>query len=376
MQRSSETIAALATALAKAQMELTNPEKSLTGTLESHGGVTRSFRYAPLSSGLEIVRKTLGQHELAVIQATAVDPSSGFVNLTTTLAHKSGEWISSDWPVCRTADTASPRRMGAALTYARRYALFTLVGIAGEDDLDAPDLNASPQPTPASVSPRPAPVDLAAKRNGRGPALRPTLTAQDSAALRDRLLGEVPKLVSTTDAAAWARRAIAEKNTLAAPDALRVEEAFRARLAELKGQGMPSLTPQPDRPDHGGAGSADQSSVGEADGQQPTPKGIDKSVLTISEPKRRRSKEHLKFVRTRPCLICERSPADAHHIRYAQPRALGRKVSDEFTVPLCRTHHRQVHGVGDEFAWWKSKQIDPMEKANDLWAGSQQGQSV
>src|SRR5438105_1591948 len=110
MQRSSQTIAALATALAKAQMELTNPEKSLIGTLESYGAMTRSFRYAPLSSGLEIVRKTLGQHELAVIQATAVDSSSGLINLTTTLAHKSGEWISSDWPVCRTADTASPRR--------------------------------------------------------------------------------------------------------------------------------------------------------------------------------------------------------------------------------------------------------------------------
>ena len=142
MQRSSPSIAALATALAKAQIELANPEKSLVGTIEPQGGEggTRHFRYAPLSSGLEIVRKTLGQHEIATVQTTAVDQAAGIINLTTVLAHSSGEWIASDWPVCPVAETATPHRMGAALTYARRYALFTLVGIAGEDDLDAPDL--------------------------------------------------------------------------------------------------------------------------------------------------------------------------------------------------------------------------------------------
>ena len=100
----------------------------------------RTFRYAPLASGLDIVRKTLGQHEIATIQTTAVDQAVGIVNLTTMLAHASGEWIASDWPVCAVAEMANPQRMGAALTYARRYALFTLVGIAGEDDLDCPDL--------------------------------------------------------------------------------------------------------------------------------------------------------------------------------------------------------------------------------------------
>ena len=84
------------------------------------------------------MRKTLGQHEIATVQTTALDQSAGMVNLTTMLAHASGEWIASDWPVCAIADMAYPQRMGAALTYARRYALFTLVGIAGEDDLDAP----------------------------------------------------------------------------------------------------------------------------------------------------------------------------------------------------------------------------------------------
>ena len=162
MQRSSESIACLAAALAKAQAELTNPEKSLVATIRPNGPgeAERSFRYAPLSSGLDIVRKTLGQHEIATVQTTAIDQTAGIVNLTTVLAHSSGEWIASDWPVCAVSETATPHRMGAALTYARRYALFTLVGIAGEDDIDAPDLKA-PMP-PASAAAKPAP-----NRHGR-----------------------------------------------------------------------------------------------------------------------------------------------------------------------------------------------------------------
>src|SRR5581483_6813894 len=142
MQRSSECIASLAAALAKAQIEVVNPEKSLIGTISSDNPkrAERAFRYAPLSSGLDIVRKVLGQHEIATVQTTSVDQTVGIINLTTVLAHASGEWIASDWPVCAVNETANPRRMGAALTYARRYALFTLVGIAGEDDVDAPDL--------------------------------------------------------------------------------------------------------------------------------------------------------------------------------------------------------------------------------------------
>ena len=144
MQQSSSSIGNLAAALAKAQVELVNPEKSMVATIPvgGKGATEQIFRYAPLSSGLDIVRKTLGHHEIATVQATAIDHEAGFVNVTTTLAHASGEWISSDWPVCSLEDMASPKRMGAALTYARRYALFALVGIAGKDDLDAPDLNA------------------------------------------------------------------------------------------------------------------------------------------------------------------------------------------------------------------------------------------
>src|SRR5205809_6681545 len=142
MHRSSDTIATIAAALAKAQAELTNPEKSLVATIRSPfpRESDRTFRYAPLSSGLDIVRKSLGMHEIATIQTTAIDKDAGLLRLTTILAHSSGEWISSEWPVCQITDIASAQRMGAALTYARRYALFTLVGIAGEDDLDAPDL--------------------------------------------------------------------------------------------------------------------------------------------------------------------------------------------------------------------------------------------
>src|SRR5262249_39182696 len=90
--------------------------------------------------GLDLVRKALGKHEIATVQITSIDQETGLIRLTTVLAHSSGEWVSSDWPVCQVGDTAAPHKMGAALTYARRYALFTVVGIAGEDDLDAPDL--------------------------------------------------------------------------------------------------------------------------------------------------------------------------------------------------------------------------------------------
>src|ERR1700678_2781267 len=142
MQQSSPSVGALAAPLAKAQAAIANPEKPLIATIVSpfpREG-SRTFRYASLSSGLDLVRKCLGQQEIAIVQATAIDRDSSLIRLTTTLVHASGEWVSSDWPVCPVSETAAPHRLGAALTYARRYALFTLVGIAGEDDLDAPDL--------------------------------------------------------------------------------------------------------------------------------------------------------------------------------------------------------------------------------------------
>ena len=181
MQRSSETIGAIAAALAKAQAELTNPEKALVATIRASNprDQDQTFRYAALSSGLDIVRKALGGHEIATVQTTAIDKEAGLIRLTTTLAHSSGEWLSSEWPVCADRETAAPRRMGAALTYARRYALFTLVGIAGEDDLDAPDLNAKTEAAPTfeqatlegSVLSQPSKV--AERGPGAAPAHRP-----------------------------------------------------------------------------------------------------------------------------------------------------------------------------------------------------------
>jgi hypothetical protein len=94
---------------------------------------------------------------------------------------------------------------------------------------------------------------------------------------------------------------------------------------------------------------------------------IDKSALSISEPRRYRDKDHLRFVMKQPCVLCGRKPSDAHHLRFTQPRALGRRASDEFAVPLCRTHHREVHRVGDESTWWKQAGIDPLKVARGLW---------
>src|SRR6201993_2080630 len=205
MQRSSESIGTIAAALAKAQAQLVNPEKSLVATIRSdgRGGAEQTFRYAPLSSGLDIVRKTLSQHEIATVQTTSIDEAAGIVRLSTVLAHASGEWIASDWPVCLIAETERPQRMGAALTYARRYSLFTLVGIAGEDDLDAPDL-ADPAPetgtlrsdaTRSTNGGQQGVLDSPAGRSNakklRSPTPRGELSAALSASLRTELLREI-----------------------------------------------------------------------------------------------------------------------------------------------------------------------------------------
>ncbi len=377
MQRSSESIANLAAALAKAQIELVNPEKSLAATIRSDepGRADYTFRYAPLSSGLDIVRKTLGQHEIATVQTTSVDQTAGTINLTTVLAHASGEWIASDWPVCPIGETATPHRMGAALTYARRYALFTLVGIAGEDDLDAPDLT---MPTSQTSAPEKPKGERIRRLNGRqNPVQRsdpghngktgsnsnkPILGPEASAALRDRLIVELNDLGSGDDAAMWAHRSLPEKNRLAQADAQRIEETFQARLATLSTTGnadqpqMPAARPlEPLSRDAGKPNHRSRS------------KEIDKSVLTLPEPRRVRDRSHVKSVAQRPCLICGRLPSDAHHLRFAQSQALGRKVSDEFTVPLCRGHHREVHHCGDEAAWWRNVGTDPVATARALW---------
>ena len=392
MQRSSELIAKLASALAKAQIELVNPEKTLVGTVYPEGASRegRSFNYASLASGLEIVRKTLGQHEIATVQTTAIDEAAHIVKLTTLLAHSSGEWIASDWPVCAVAETATPRRMGAALTYARRYALFTLVGIAGEDDLDAPDL-----PAPASETSAPGTHKMAtggmkqaAPETAIGPARE---TAASSMAERTT----APKLMRSRRNQASAQRnqlhcangfspgsmsllllmmrrcglseCCPKRTSSLIADAQRIEEAFAARLAALEdlGEAVSSLNTQSeDRPQErppaiAGVPVNQKSMRGE--------NGIDKSMLSFPEPRRIRDRNHLRYVAQQPCLVCGRTPCDAHHLRFTQRRALGKKVSDEFAVPLCRGHHREVHRCGDEAGWWSRIATNPAAAARRLW---------
>ena len=342
MHRSSETIGAIAAALAKAQAELTNPEKSLIATIRSPfpREPERTFRYAPLSSGLDVIRKTLCRHEIAAVQSTEIDRELGFVRLTTILAHASGEWLASDWPVCALGDTAAPHRMGAALTYARRYALFALVGIAGEDDLDAPDLVSTPA-LPAATASAPA---LAGRSARQGVKPRRTLDEAASQELRHQLIGEIEILKGDNEMAEWAWQRIAAKNTLMPNDAIAVEIAYRKALERA-------------------AGTDSSDDAAGAD--------VHAAVIPIKKEIRHRNKAHRAFVAAQPCLVCGRQPCDAHHIRFAQPRALGRKVSDEFTVPLCREHHRDLHRFGNEAAWWANLKIAPLKVAKDLWATGQ-----
>jgi ERF superfamily len=374
VQRSSETIGTIAAALAKAQAELVNPEKSLVGTIRSGepGETGRSFRYASLSSGLEIVRKTLSQHEIAAVQTTSIDVSAGILRLSTVLAHASGEWIASDWPVCAISETAAPQRMGAALTYARRYALFTLVGIAGEDDLDAPDLISRTAPPSQAEK-------MSGNQNGqlsRGRAHstqqfssgrrvkavsnppKSDLDPKASTALHDQLTAQIEKIKSDEEAANWARQVLGAKNTLTTADAERVEQAFQARLASIVAKAADGLSPE-SRLRREDRGKKRRRAV-----------AIDKSVLSLPAPRRIRDRDHVRSVARQPCLVCGRRPADAHHLRFAQSRTLGRKVSDEFTVPLCRGHHREIHRCGDEAAWWKEARIDPTVLARTLWLES------
>jgi hypothetical protein len=390
MQRSSESIGAIAAALAKAQAELTNPEKSLVATIRaSHPrDHDQTFRYAALSSGLDIVRKALGGHEIATVQTTVIDKEAGLIRLTTTLAHASGEWLSSEWPVCAINETATPRRMGAALTYARRYALFTLVGIAGEDDLDAPDLNGkvdaipnvgsgvgvAPDSQPADERPS-APVALLRKEKAvRLPRI--ILGPEQSAASREGLLLDLNQLQSADEAADWVHKNLAAKNTLITADADLVEAGFRKRLETIElASGAREEKPQP-APTEGPYSPVEKQFVAQIeDAVAVTPPVISDNASVrrrrvAAKIIRLRDKDHCKFVASQPCIVCGRTPSEAHHIRFAQPRALGRKVSDEYTIPVCRVHHRDLHGYGDEASWWAGVGIDPLPIALELWRRS------
>jgi len=255
--------------------------------------------------------------------------------------------------------------MGAALTYARRYALFTLVGIAGEDDLDAPDLIA---PIPQTEKPRTGSTsssnrgqqsasDALARRGKKAkklgsPTLRRELSAALSASLRTELLREIEDLSAPDDAALWAHRKLPAKNQLSATDAQQVEEAFAAKLAVIQAQS---------------AKSDDVLSYQSLAEQTGAATQINKSVLVFPEPRRIRDRDHIRHVIKQPCLLCGRRPSDPHHLRFAQSSVLGRKVSDEFTVPVCRAHHREIHRCGDEESWWRNTRIDALAAARALW---------
>ena len=289
--------------------------------------------------------------------------------------------------MCPVTETAAPHRMGAALTYARRYALFTLVGIAGEDDLDAPDLAFDPTTlngsnghaagNDAATAQAHQASATAAAGNGRAEARRaapsslrgaraqkPTMAPDESAALCQQLLGELTQLTSAEQAAGWAQRTLPTKNRLTQADAQRLELGFALALSRFDDtNAIKTVQGQTGTGTSPASGAADARTAQASPGKRPVaPKSI-----------RLRDPEHRKFVARQPCLICGRQPCDAHHLRFAQPQALGLKVSDEFTVPLCRTHHREVHRYGREKAWWDGKKIEPIAIAHSLWTTSRNG---
>jgi hypothetical protein len=367
MHQSSERIGAIAAALARAQAALTNPAKTLTAVIRSPfpREEDRTFRYASLASGLDIVRKTLSQQEIATVQTTRME--QGQIHLTTLLAHASGEWISSDLPVCASKEVEAPHRMGAALTYARRYALFALVGIAGEDDLDAPDVLTEP---PVATEPKTIPRPQGKPSKGvlnRAPVLPP----ERSAELLDRLLDELARQEGDDELLAWTTLSLPLKNRLVEADARVLEAAYRKRFEEAS-------VPDTER-DARQLQSEVASSVPEKDVSEPysgllaaaeDSRAEQARLAFPKEPPRRRSKDHLAFVRSQACLVCQKTPVDAHHLKFAQARTLARKVSDEFTVPLCRSHHQALHRHGNEKAWWANLQISPLPIAKELWDGS------
>ncbi|WP_339034759.1 ERF family protein [Bradyrhizobium symbiodeficiens] len=368
MHQSSERIGTIAAALARAQAELTNPEKTLTAVMRSPfpREDDRTFRYASLASGLDIVRKTLSQQEIATIQTTRIEQPTGQIHLTTLLAHASGEWISSDLPVCASKEVEAPHRLGAALTYARRYALFALVGIAGEDDLDAPDVVTEPPSAPEQQA------ASGSKRRPPGGVLnRPAvLPPERSAELLDRLLGQLSAQKEDDGLLAWAKISLPLKNTLLEADARVLEVAYQKRIGDAPLPDIHSADQQPAPstsvpPDEGLATASSNIDVA-ADSARQEQAGL----AFPKEPPRRRSKDHLAFIRSQGCLVCQKTPADAHHLKFAQPRSLGRKVSDEFTVPLCRAHHQSLHRHGNERAWWTNLQIVPLPIAKELWEAS------
>jgi hypothetical protein len=195
-----------------------------------------------------------------------------------------------------------------------------------------------------------------------------------SAVLREQLLIELAAITTADGAAVWAQRKLPAKNTLTPADADVIEQAFRAKLQSVEGMetdqaaAPPPSGDQRDKFDAQPGPNGPNSEIGLppdniiiSDAPKLAPVEEDQGAAALMKPVRKRDKAHRDFVCSQPCLICGRRPSDAHHIRFGQPRALGRKVSDEFTVPLCRVHHRDLHRRSDERIWWEAAKIEPME---------------
>ena len=202
------------------------------------------------------------------------------------------------------------------------------------------------------------------------------MSAEESATLRDQLIADLNRLQSSDEAADWVHKNLAVKNTLTAADADSVEASFRERVLTL--EAGPAVA-------EGQIDHAKDDGV-EPPGGQAFIETMDASaaarIILPQEPAGRRrrrvaaktirlrDKEHCRYLTTQPCVVCGRTPSEAHHIRFAQPRALGRKVSDEYTVPVCRLHHRELHRYGDEASWWVGVNVDPLPVALELWRRS------
>jgi hypothetical protein len=192
-------------------------------------------------------------------------------------------------------------------------------------------------------------------------ATKPLLDPAASKRLRDQLLTEIGLLKDSDGLALWAHRRLASKNMLIVEDALVVEAAYQSLLEACVDSGPHRALARPTT-------SSDEQTAFDPGVEATEPAAF--KVTSRAKSVRRRSKAHIAFVGSQPCLVCERGPCDAHHLKFAEPRALGLKVSDQFTVPLCRSHHQDLHRHGNELGWWANMHIEPLPIARRLWQTS------
>jgi hypothetical protein len=189
-----------------------------------------------------------------------------------------------------------------------------------------------------------APIKLDKPKGNAGKYVVP-LSQESSGSLRDQLLVELASLKTLDDLTLWALRRMNSRNTLHEIDAEQINQVYLAKLSDAEGNRTDESAPR---------------------------LSSELEVVPLQKTVRRRSKSHLTFVASQSCMVCNRRPCDAHHLKFSQPRALGRKVSDEYTVPLCREHHSELHRHGNEHAWWVIAGLAPVQRAAELWDATQQ----